>query len=191
MELDGRVVTESGVIMNLLEEAFPDHTPLMPPAGSPQRARADALMRLERRSVRQPVGQPVVSEAVSEAGGICVWAAGMRVAVLTHTGAVCLSRWFGDWLNWLCSGWNQQSAQAGVERTLEAMCKELTESGVRGVVGGRTVTCRPQQQQQQKGCLLVGRGGMSCKQTDHMQAQMQAHHHCLIASSLSLCLRWA
>lgn len=86
LELDGRVVTESAVIMNLLEDAFPEHKPLMPPAGSQQRARADALMRLERR-------------------------------------------WFGDWLNWLCSGWNQQSAQAGVERTLEAICKELTESG--------------------------------------------------------------
>jgi len=49
LELDGRVVTESSVIMALLEEAFPDHTPLMPPAGTPERARADGLMRLERR----------------------------------------------------------------------------------------------------------------------------------------------
>jgi len=49
LEIDGRVVTESAVIMNLLEEAFPDHQPLMPPAGSPQRSRADQLMRLERR----------------------------------------------------------------------------------------------------------------------------------------------
>lgn len=86
LEIDGRVVTESAVIMNLLEEAFPDHQPLMPPAGSPQRSRADQLMRLERR-------------------------------------------FFGDWLNWLCSGWNQQSAQAQMERTLEAICKELTAEG--------------------------------------------------------------
>jgi glutathione S-transferase len=49
LELDGRVVTESAVIMNLLEEAFPGHKPLMPPPGTPERARADALMRLERR----------------------------------------------------------------------------------------------------------------------------------------------
>lgn len=49
LEIDGRVVTESAVIMNLLEDAFPDHKPLMPPAGSPQRSRADQLMRLERR----------------------------------------------------------------------------------------------------------------------------------------------
>lgn len=37
------------VIMQLLEEAFPDNKPLMPPKGTPQRDRADALMRLERR----------------------------------------------------------------------------------------------------------------------------------------------
>ncbi|PNG99376.1 Glutathione S-transferase DHAR2, partial [Tetrabaena socialis] len=49
IELDGRVVTESGVIMSLLEEQFPNHNPLMPPAGTPARARADGLMRLERR----------------------------------------------------------------------------------------------------------------------------------------------
>lgn len=33
IELDGRVVTESAVIMNLLEQAFPDNKPLMPPQG--------------------------------------------------------------------------------------------------------------------------------------------------------------
>ncbi|KAG2493053.1 hypothetical protein HYH03_008716 [Edaphochlamys debaryana] len=49
LELDGRVVTESTVIMALLEASFPDHKPLMPPQGTPQRARADSLMRLERR----------------------------------------------------------------------------------------------------------------------------------------------
>jgi glutathione S-transferase len=49
LEIDGRVVTESSVIMFLLEDTFPDHKPLLPPAGSPQRARAEQLMRLERR----------------------------------------------------------------------------------------------------------------------------------------------
>lgn len=33
IELDGRVVTESTVIMSLLEDTFPDHKPLMPPKG--------------------------------------------------------------------------------------------------------------------------------------------------------------
>jgi glutathione S-transferase len=51
LEIDGRVVTESSVIMFLLEDAFPDHKPLLPPADSPQRNRAEQLMRLERRSV--------------------------------------------------------------------------------------------------------------------------------------------
>jgi len=49
LELDGRVVTESAVIMELLEREFPDNKPLMPRAGSPERARADQLMRLERK----------------------------------------------------------------------------------------------------------------------------------------------
>jgi glutathione S-transferase len=49
LEIDGRVVTESATIMALLEEQFPDHKPLMPAADSPQRPRADQLMRLERR----------------------------------------------------------------------------------------------------------------------------------------------
>jgi glutathione S-transferase len=35
--------------MGALEEAFPDATPLLPPAGSRERSRADALLRLERR----------------------------------------------------------------------------------------------------------------------------------------------
>lgn len=35
--------------MALLEAQFPDHKPLMPPTGTPERARADSLMRLERR----------------------------------------------------------------------------------------------------------------------------------------------
>jgi glutathione S-transferase len=34
LEIDGRIVTESAVIMQLLENEFPDHTPLLPPAGA-------------------------------------------------------------------------------------------------------------------------------------------------------------
>ncbi|KAI8471411.1 MAG: glutathione S-transferase [Monoraphidium minutum] len=86
LELDGRVVTESSVIMTLLEEAFPDHKPLMPPAGSAARGRADALMRLERR-------------------------------------------FFGSWLEWLCSGWNQPAAQASFERTVDAVADALEAEG--------------------------------------------------------------
>ena len=48
LEIDGRVVTESSVIMALLEEEFPEHRPLMPVKGTQERARADGLMRLER-----------------------------------------------------------------------------------------------------------------------------------------------
>lgn len=52
IELDGQVVTESSVIMNLLEEEFTakdGFKELMPPKGTPERVRADALMRLERQ----------------------------------------------------------------------------------------------------------------------------------------------
>jgi glutathione S-transferase len=49
MELDGRLIVESAEIMRILEEAFPDHNPLLPPKGSKDRQRADSLMRLERR----------------------------------------------------------------------------------------------------------------------------------------------
>lgn len=48
LELDGRMVTESNVIMALLEDTFP-YSPLRPPKGTPERQRADGLMRLERR----------------------------------------------------------------------------------------------------------------------------------------------
>jgi hypothetical protein len=43
---------------------------------------------------------------------------------------VAAVRFFGDWLNWLCSGWNQQSAQAAMERTLQEICKQLQAEGV-------------------------------------------------------------
>lgn len=49
MELDGRLVVESADIMRILEEAFPENKPLLPPKGSQERQRADNLMRLERR----------------------------------------------------------------------------------------------------------------------------------------------
>ena len=45
IELDGQVITESAVIMQILEETFPDHKPLLPPLGSEGRARADLLFR--------------------------------------------------------------------------------------------------------------------------------------------------
>jgi glutathione S-transferase len=48
LEIGGRCVTESAVIQQLLE-ALPGYAPLLPPAGAPERARAEALMRLERR----------------------------------------------------------------------------------------------------------------------------------------------
>jgi len=49
MELDGKLYIESADIMRLLEQEFPDNTPLMPAQGTKERQRADALMRLERR----------------------------------------------------------------------------------------------------------------------------------------------
>jgi glutathione S-transferase len=45
----GRAAGVSGVLLQLLEEAFPDHKPLYPKQGGPQRGLADQLMRLERR----------------------------------------------------------------------------------------------------------------------------------------------
>eukprot|EP00877_Chromochloris_zofingiensis_P005299 jgi/Chrzof1/14770/Cz09g15160.t1 len=86
LEVDGRVITESAVIMSLLEERFPDNKPLMPSPGTPDRARADGLMRLERR-------------------------------------------FFGDWLDWLCSGWNQAASERQFESTLMAICNALEAQG--------------------------------------------------------------
>lgn len=42
---------------------------------------------------------------------------------------------------WLCSGWNQPAAQAGFERTMDAVAEALEASGV----GGRFVppSCPP------------------------------------------------
>lgn len=49
MEYKGELYVESADIMQLLEEEFPEYTPLLPPEGSPERERAEDLMVLERR----------------------------------------------------------------------------------------------------------------------------------------------
>lgn len=48
MELDGQLYTESDLIMQVLEERFPEK-PMMPAKGSPQYQRAQRLLRLERQ----------------------------------------------------------------------------------------------------------------------------------------------
>lgn len=48
LEVDGRIITESAVIQGLLEELYPEPA-LLPQDGTQERARASALMRLERR----------------------------------------------------------------------------------------------------------------------------------------------
>lgn len=48
MELDGELYTESDLIMQILEERFPER-PLMPSKGSPSYHRAQKLLRLERQ----------------------------------------------------------------------------------------------------------------------------------------------
>ena len=48
VEIDGVIMTESAVIAATLEREFPDHTPLVPPAGTPESKRATDLNRLER-----------------------------------------------------------------------------------------------------------------------------------------------
>ncbi|CAN0158888.1 unnamed protein product [Pylaiella littoralis] len=46
--IDGRIISESNVIMQVLEATFPDKNPLLPAAGSPLAKRVDPLLRLER-----------------------------------------------------------------------------------------------------------------------------------------------
>ena len=48
LEIDGRVTTESSVIMQELEECFPEATPMLPPRGSAGRKASDAGMAMER-----------------------------------------------------------------------------------------------------------------------------------------------
>ena len=48
VEIDGKVWTESAVIMEQLETTFPEHRPLLPPRGSATRELADTQMAQER-----------------------------------------------------------------------------------------------------------------------------------------------
>ena len=49
VELEGQLIIESDDIMRALELKFPQHLPLLPQEGTPQRQRAEQLLRLERR----------------------------------------------------------------------------------------------------------------------------------------------
>lgn len=49
IELDGKVITESLVIMQTLDATFPEGPPMVPPPGSPMRQRAQELLGLERQ----------------------------------------------------------------------------------------------------------------------------------------------
>ena len=48
IELDGELITESLTIMQILDGTFPDGPPMVPPAGSEERERAQTLLQLER-----------------------------------------------------------------------------------------------------------------------------------------------
>merc|ERR1719159_52614 len=48
LEIDGNVITESGRIMQTIEDAFPEYHPLLPSKGSGARREAEQLMQLER-----------------------------------------------------------------------------------------------------------------------------------------------
>lgn len=48
-EINGRIVQESNVIMDVLESEFPDYKPLLPPVGSKEREKVTGLLRLERK----------------------------------------------------------------------------------------------------------------------------------------------
>lgn len=47
--INGKVIAESNVIMQELEDAFPQHRALLPPRGSAEELRVPGLLRLERR----------------------------------------------------------------------------------------------------------------------------------------------
>ena len=49
IELDGNLVTESLVIMQMLDSTFPQGPPMVPPPGSSERDRAQSLLQLERQ----------------------------------------------------------------------------------------------------------------------------------------------
>ena len=46
----GRIISESNVIMQVLEEDFPDYKPLLPKNGDPVGLRVKPLLRLEREA---------------------------------------------------------------------------------------------------------------------------------------------
>lgn len=48
-KIDGRVITESNDIMQVLESSFPEHNPLLPEPSDPQAPRVQPLLRLERQ----------------------------------------------------------------------------------------------------------------------------------------------
>jgi len=48
LEIDGNIITESSRVMQTIEDAFPQHHPLLPPKGSPARREADYLLQVER-----------------------------------------------------------------------------------------------------------------------------------------------
>jgi glutathione S-transferase len=48
LEYKGKLYTESASIMFLLEDEFPDFTPLLPAYGTPERQRAERLLQVER-----------------------------------------------------------------------------------------------------------------------------------------------
>ena len=52
IELDGQLMTESLVIMQTLDAAFPEGPPMVPPPGSAERERASQLLGLERELFR-------------------------------------------------------------------------------------------------------------------------------------------
>ena len=51
LEVDGQIITESSVIQSLLEQMYPDYTPLLPPQGTRVLQRAGALLQLQRQLI--------------------------------------------------------------------------------------------------------------------------------------------
>jgi glutathione S-transferase len=51
--INGKVIAESNVIMQELEDAFPGYKPLLPKRGSKAEGRVGPLLRLERKVTRR------------------------------------------------------------------------------------------------------------------------------------------
>ena len=171
LEIDGRVVTESSVIMALLEEEFPEHRPLMPVKGTQERARADGLMRLERewrhgRGGQGRAGLGDTAGATAGAGvgeragwaGRCVTWAGKDVLMGYNekTSAALSSPFlppppsgqlFSDWLGWLCNDWDGRGKQARFEATMDLVARELSAAGVSDAL-------RVKEADEEAGCVL-------------------------------------